>query len=114
MKLLYIIKCCDSIAKVVGRCLLQKMNTGYSVGDHMPAKTIQQTCDKPKEFPHNNHLRDLYLPGVSFSLPIPLFFFSANLLCASIVIVLYMTMATMWGQRLLEKRLSTWMDEKAE
>ena len=39
----------------------------------MPAKGIQQTRDKPKETPRNNHLCDLPPTGEHSPIPIPLF-----------------------------------------
>ena len=50
-----------------------RKNTRDSVGNHMPAKGIQQSRDKPKETPRNNHLRDLPPTGEYSPIPMPLF-----------------------------------------
>ena len=48
-------------------------NTRDSIGNHMPAKGIQQTRDKPKETPCNNYLHDLPRTGEYSPIPMPLF-----------------------------------------
>ena len=50
----------------------ERENICDSVGNHMPAKGIQQTCDKPKETPQNNHLRNLPPTHEYFPIPLPL------------------------------------------
>ena len=52
---------------------VRRKNTSDSVGKHMPAKGIQQSGEKPKETPHNNHLRDLPPTGEYSPIPMPLF-----------------------------------------
>ena len=110
IKLLYNAKCCDAIAKVVGRCFLRKEEysrfcwKSHDCQEHSTNLRISSQQPSPRFTSH----------WCEFLSSHALFFFSANLLCSSIVIVPYTTMATMWGERLLEKRLSPWMDEKAE
>ena len=50
-----------------------RKNTRDSVGNYMPAKDIQQTCDKPKETPRNNHFCNLPPTREHSPIPMPLF-----------------------------------------
>ena len=51
----------------------RRKNASDSVGNHMPAKEIQQFRDKPKEPPRNNHLRDLPPAGEYSPISMPRF-----------------------------------------
>ena len=50
-----------------------RKNTRNSVGNHMPAKGIQQSRDGPKETPRNNQLCNLPPTGEYSPIPLPLF-----------------------------------------
>ena len=51
-----------NVATLLYKWLVRK-NIRDSVGNHLPAKGIRQTCAKPEETPRNNHLCGLHPTG---------------------------------------------------